>query len=225
MAFTHNFEIGEIVTLKSHPLFREHSKIIEFSTQVPPLMIVKEIFYEDEKKKKIFNEELGADFQIADLIKYNCVYFNSNKSEFIEVTLYESVLKSYKDLKYYKEVKKKEETKFIDDKLLIAEVVGYSSIDVYKFGKVVQFKTKKLEQRKPYDGNSEKITNNSSQTPDFVLSGIKNENIIDGFYPDGNPKKVFSKQLYKIVWFNHFQQKFSEQYLPKEFFVENIPFS
>lgn len=224
MTFTHNFEIGEIVTLNSHPLVRGHSKIIEFSAQVPPLMMVKEIFYEDDKKKKMFNEELGSDFQIADSIKYICVYFNSNKSEFVEITLYESVIKSYKELKYYKEVEENKKTKFIEDKLLIDEVEDYLSIDKYEFGKVVQFKTKKLEHRKSYNGNSEKITNNSFQTPDFVLSGIKNENIVDGFYPDGNPKKVFSKQLYKVIWFNHFQQKFSEQYLPKEFFVENIPF-
>lgn len=176
MTFKHKFEIGQIVTLKSHPLFREHMKIIEFSAQVPPLMLVKEIFYEDEKKKKMFNEELGSDFQIADSIKYICVYFNSNKSEFVEVSLYESVLKSYNELKYFKEIEEEKKTRFIEDKLLIDEVEDYLLIDKYEFGKVVQFKTKKLEHRKSYDGNSEKIVNNSFQTPDFVLSGIKNEN-------------------------------------------------
>jgi hypothetical protein len=224
MAFTHKFEIGEIVTLKSHPLFREYSKIIEFSAQVPPLMLVKEVFYEDDKKKKLFNEELGENYKIADLIKYTCICFNSIKSEFTEVTLYESFLKSYKDLKYYRKIGSDAEQKIIEDKDLISEVENYLKIDNYEFGKVVQFKTKKLELRKSYDVNLEKTTNFSFQTPDFVLSGIKNEIITDAYYSNGSPRRVSSKELYKVAWFNHFQQKFSEQYLPKEFFVVDIPF-
>ena len=224
MAFTHKFEIGEIVTLKSHPLFREHSKIIEFSAQVPPLMLVKEVFYEDVLKKKIYNEELGSEYKIADLIKYTCVYFCANKSEFIDVVLYESVLRTYKDLKYFRELESEDGVKIVQDTKLIDEVKSYSQINKYEFGKVIQFKTKKLEQRKSYDGNSEKINNNSFQTPDYILSGILNEQIVDAFYSNGNPKKVVSKQSYKITWYNHYQQKFSDKFLPKEFFVENIPF-
>ncbi len=223
MPYTHKFNVGDIVALKSHPLFKDHQKIIEFSAQVPPLMLVKEIFYEDVKKKKIFSEELGADFQIADLIKYTCIYFNANKSEFVEIFIYESFLESYTKLKYFKEIVENEfAKKTIEDKLLIEEVSTYGQISKYEYGKVVQFKTKKLEQRKSYDGNSEKIANSSFQTPDFLLSGIKNENINDLYYFDGKPKKVTSKQLFKVIWFNHFQNKYSEFYLPKEFFVENI---
>jgi hypothetical protein len=219
----HKYNIGDIVTLKSHPLFKDHKKIIEFSAQVPPLMLIKEIFYEDAKKKKIFSEELGADFQVADLIKYTCTYFNANKSEFVDVFIYESFLNSYSELKYYREIKEEEEKKIEEDKQLIAEVLTYKQISKYEYGKVVQFKTKKLEQRKSYDGNhSEKITNSSFQTPDFVLSGIKNENVNDLFYFDGKPKRIISNQLFKIIWFNHFQNKYSEIYLPKEFLVENI---
>lgn len=225
MAYTHKFNVGDIVALKSHPLFKNHKRIIEFSAQVPPLMLVKEVFYDDVKKKKIFSEELGENFQIADLIKYNCIYFNSIKSEFVEILIYESFLNSYIDLKYFREFEDENKImKIEEDNQLISEVLSYTAIVRYEFGKVIQFKTKKLEHRKSYDGNSEKIPNVSFQSPDFILSGIKLENTSDAFYPDGNPKRIISNELYKVIWFNHLHQKYSEHYLPKEFFVENIPF-
>ena len=224
MSDTENFIIGDIVALKSHPLFRSTSKIIEFPAQVPPLLIVKEVIFEDIKKKKLYSEELGMEFKISDLIKYNCVYFSANKSEFIEVTLYHSLIASYKELKYFNENINNQNTKKFQDIYLIPEVHKYEQISKYDFGKVIQFKTKKLEQRKSYDSNSEKNQITSFQTPDFILTGVKSENNLEAFYPDGSPKKIISNLMYKVMWFNHYQQKFSEQYLPKECFVKDIPF-
>ncbi|MFK7048781.1 hypothetical protein [Flavobacterium columnare] len=211
-----DFEIGDIVAIKSHPLFRDHNKIIEFPAQTSPLMLVKEIFYEDEHKKKTHSEESGN--KIASLEKCTCVYFNANKSEFVEVTIYSDLLKKYNDLKYYRKVKENNEN---IDLTLIDEVKSYVLAD-YNYGEVVQFKTKKLEHRKSYQDNNEKISNISFQTPDFVLSGIKEENNKDLFYSNGNIKRKVSNVLFKVMWFNHYQQKFSEQYLPKEFFVEKF---
>ncbi|PKP15071.1 MAG: hypothetical protein CVU07_11650, partial [Bacteroidetes bacterium HGW-Bacteroidetes-23] len=91
--------------------------------------------------------------------------------------------------------------------------------------KVIQFKTKKLEQRKSYDSSFEKVAHNSFQSPDFIISGIKNENVTDLFYHDGSPKRKVYNEFYKVLWFNHVQQKNNEHYLPKDFFVENIPFN
>ncbi|MCL5128620.1 hypothetical protein [Algibacter sp. L4_22] len=80
-----------------------------------------------------------------------------------------------------------------------------------------------MEHRKSYDGHVlEKIPGTSFQSPDFILSGIKNEEQKDLFNSDGKPKKNISSQSYKVMWFNHLQQKFSEEYLPKEFFVEGL---
>lgn len=220
------FKIGDIVTLKSHPLFNEkHKKISEFSAQVPPLMLIKEVLIEKEDKKKTHSEDI-ENAQIADLIKYTCVYFNANKSEFQEKVLFHSLLASYLELKYYREIGEEKGLKVELDKQLIPEVLKYEKISDYEFGKVVQFKTKKLEIRKLYrksnSVNNEKITFTSYQTPDFVLSGIKNETQTDLFYSDGEPKRKITSQLFKVMWFNHFQQKYSEQYLPKEFFVQNL---
>lgn len=217
------FNIGEIVTLKSHPLLSKvPKKIIEFAAQVPPLMLIKEIYIEKEEKKKTFSEDI-ENAQIADLIKYSCVYFHANKSEFQEKIIFHSLLESYLKLNYFREIEKDKKVKIELEKQLVPEVLKYEKVFDYKYGDVIQFKTKKLEHRKSYNNvSNEKISSISYQTPDFVLSGIKNEAQTDLFYPDGSPKRKVTKQLFKIIWFNHFQQKFSEYYLPKEFFVKNL---
>ena len=217
------FEIGSIVTLKSHPLFdNDFKKIAEFPAHVPPLMIVKEVFFEREEKKKIFSSDIqGA--QISDLIKYNCVYFYANKSEFIEKTIYESFLRSYIDLQYFRAVDNEgKEIKIPEEKQLIPEVSRYIKFKDYKFGDVVQFKTKKLENRKSYEAVNERIPGISYQTPNFIVSGIKNEPQEDLFYHDGQKKKEVRSQLVKVSWFNHFQNKMSEKFLPFDCFVKDL---
>lgn len=215
------FKIGAIVTIKSHPLLSSTPKRInEFPAQVPPLMLIKEVIFEKEDKKKVFSNEIEK-AQIADVVKYVCVFFNANKSEFVEKEVYHSLLKSYLELKYYREPDK--DKKKIDiDKQLITEVSNYTLVSDYLYGKRVQFKTKKLEHRKSYSTSSERVPGSSFQTPDFILSGIKNEEQKDLFFQDGKPKRHITKQSYKVMWFNHVQQKFSEHYLPKEFFVEDL---
>jgi hypothetical protein len=215
------FNIGEIVTIKSHPLFRNPPKTIsEFPYHVPPLMLVKEVFFENIDKKKIYSDEI-ENAKMADLVKYTCVYFDANKSEFLEKVIYHSFIESYSKLKYYRKLDKGvEKVKF--QKQLIQEVSKYKLVTDYEFGKIVQFKTKKLEQRKSYSTLSERVPGSSFQTPDFILSGIKNEEQKDLFFQDGKPKKNITKLSYKVMWFNHIQQKFSEYFLPKEFFVEGL---
>tara|TARA_R110002049_G_scaffold3795_3_gene27513 strand:- start:45986 stop:46321 length:336 start_codon:yes stop_codon:yes gene_type:complete len=101
-----NFEVGAIVTLKSHPLLsKTPKKICEFPAQVPPLMLIKEVHFEREDKKIIYSDTI-KNAQIADLIKYNCVFFNANKSEFVEKEIYHSFLDTYESLNYYREADK-----------------------------------------------------------------------------------------------------------------------
>ncbi len=214
-----NFIVGDIVTIKSHPLFSNtHKKINALTSLVPPLMVVKEVLFDKEEKKILYSNEIKK-AKIADLTKYVCVYFNANKSEFVEKTIYHSLVKGYLDLKYYRKEEKSKSSN-ID---LVLEVAKYKHNVDYEFGKCVQFKTKKLEHRKSYDANTvERIPGISFQTPDFILTGIKNEEQKDLFFNDGTQKKQMSTQLFKVMWFNHYQQKFSEDYLPKEFFVEDL---
>ncbi|MBU3012399.1 hypothetical protein KO506_13375 [Polaribacter vadi] len=217
------FEIGDIVTLNSHPLFvNNFKKISEFPGLVPPLMIVKEVFFERKENKKVFSSDI-ENAQIADLIKYNCVYFNANKSEFCEKVIYESFLRTYKELKYYR-VKDKEgnDIKIPKEKQLIPEVLNYNVLTDYNYGEVIQFKTKKLEHRKSYENSFEKLPGISYQTPNFIVSGLKKQTQEDLFYNNGGKKKIVPSKLLKVTWFNHFQNKMCEHFLPFCFFVKEL---
>lgn len=215
-----NFKIGEIVTLKSHPLFDNNfKKIAELPMHVPPLMIIKEVLFEKENKK-IYSSEI-ENAKISDCIKYNCVYFNTNKSEFVEKIIYESFLRSYTDLQYFR-TKDDDEINTPLKEQLIPEVLTYTKFIDYNFGEVIQFKTKKLEHRKAYALGSDKKQSVSFQSPNFIISGIKREVQEDLFYNDGQKKKISESKLIKVSWFNHFQNKISEKYLPFSLFVKDL---
>jgi hypothetical protein len=213
------FSIGSIVTLKSHPLLIKE-KIQGDGKLVPPFMVVKEIFFED-KKKRTHSEELGK--EIADKVKYTCAFFDDNKTEFKEVVLYESMLLKFpKDKEEFKE----------------------ESLE-YQFGEKIAFKTNILEVSKERESKKTthtklndkdgKPTNRKSETittqnlvnfssPDFVLCGIKKNESLNDFYPNGDTRRKASETLFKVKWFNSFQMKFSEIYLPAECFTAIQPF-
>ncbi len=203
------FNIGEIVTLKSHPLLESYTPKNN-EKQFPPLLLIKEALVEN-KKKKLFSDEIPK-AKIADNLKYICIYFNDKKSEFVEVALYHAYLSNYMNLKFNRELDEDgKETK--SETNLIDEVKGYEPVK-YEFGALAQLKTCKLENRNKYC----KIF----CSPNFILTGIKRE-ISDGlFYYDGKPKRKVSEIFYKVMWFNHYQNKFSEKYLPNEFFIEPL---
>ena len=232
------YSIGCIVTFKSHPLLYDFM-IKGDGKLVPPFMVVKEIFIEDVKKK-VADDVTGE--QIAERVKYTCVFFDDNKTEFKDVILYESMLTSYKDIFIAKmdgETKSKES----DYKSLIKEASEYIVPD-YNYGNIIYFKTKKFEVFKKRSSikrtrdltNSKSAENNkftrketiqyvvNYSTPEFILSGIKKENHDNLFYPNGDLKKVVSEILYKVKWFNANQMKFSEIYLPAECFTDIQPY-
>lgn len=232
------FNICDIVTLKTHPL-KDKFRIKGDVKIVPPIMLVKEVHVED-MNKRIHNEELGE--KIADNIKYLCVYFNDNKMEFNELFVYHSMLISFDELKYERIT---DDRKVIDQsQTLIDEVKGYA-LPTYKFGKIIYLKTKKLEIYKKK--SSKKITledDKNSKTeskrvfeikeslqylvcyssPDFIISGLKKNENKNLFFKDGKARIIVSELLVKVLWFNPFQQKNSEQYLPLGFFTDLNPF-
>jgi hypothetical protein len=222
-----SFNIGDVVTYLTHPLFL-NLRIKGDSRYVPPIMIIKEVLLEN-KQKKTFDEETGK--QIAERIKYICVYFDDNKSDFVEVHLYESMLRTFEDLRF--ERISKSGNRIEDYKTLTDEVKGYS-IPIYRFGGIVYFKTKKLEIYKKRTSKKIPLLQGSDDvekikevlqyvvnyaTPDFVMCGFKKENYTDLFYGDGKVKRLAPVNFLKVKWFNPFQQKFSEIYLPEEFFT------
>lgn len=225
---TGNFNVGDLVTFKTHPLLFD-LYIKGDGKYVPPIMIVKEVLFENKDKKE-FDDVSGN--QIAEKVKYICVHFDDNKSEFIESHLYQSQLESFEKLRIAKVDEKKQEEGYVD---LITEVLNYPNIN-YEFSKIVYFKTKKVEAFKKRESSKIEIDKDGEDkkttiqyvvnyiTPDFVICGYKNETYNDLYYNNGKPKRKASTDFIKVKWFNSFQQKFSEQYLPIEFFIDYDPF-
>ena len=116
---TENFNVGDLVTFKTHPLLFD-LYIKGDGKYVPPIMLVKEVLFENKDKKE-FDDVSGN--QIAEKVKYICVHFDDNKSEFIESHLYHSQLESIKSLN----IAKVDEKKQVDGYFaLIDDVLNYS---------------------------------------------------------------------------------------------------
>ncbi|HEX8576834.1 MAG TPA: hypothetical protein VF677_11125 [Flavobacterium sp.] len=227
------FNLGELVVFKTHPLLFSY-EIRGDGKYVPPIMIIKEVLFENKQKKT--HDDISG-LQIAERIKYICIYFDDNKSEFIESHIYEGSLEGIKHLKIGRlDDPDKLNKKSIN---LVDEVLNYDIAAKYSYNNLIYFKTKKLELLKKRA--SIKILEDSTKTPklkqirsiqyvvnyatpDFVTCGIKHENFTDLFYNDGQAKRIASKQLVKVKWFNPIQQKFSEEYLPLECFTNINPF-
>lgn len=225
------FKVGNIVTYKTHPLLYDYY-IKGDGKYVPPIMIIKEVFFENIQKKT-FDENSGK--EIAERIKYICTYFDDNKSEFIEVHLYQKMLVNFNKLKIAS-IRSKVNDNNID---VISEIDSYPLKPEYNYGEILYFKTKKLEVLKKR--LSIKVTKEEKDgpndvkeiiqyvvnyaTPDFVACGFKIEDHKDLFYNDGKSKRLVSNEYIKIKWFNPVQQKFSEHYLPSEFFTDIAPFN
>jgi hypothetical protein len=222
---TENFNLGDLVTFKTHPLLYD-LYIKGDGKFVPPIMIIKEVLFENKEKKE-FDDVSGN--RIAEKVKYICVHFDDNKSEFVESHLYLSQLASIKELNIAKVDEKKQVKGYI---ALIDEVLSYPKFD-YEYGKIVYFKTKKIEAFKKRETSKIEVDLDEKEvkkktrhyvvnyiTPDFVICGYKREVYNDLFYNNGKPKREAYTDFIKVKWFNSFQQKFSEQYLPIEFFID-----
>lgn len=214
------FRIGDIVTIKSHPLaFQENGQIDAYVNQIPPFMCIKEIHL--EKKKLLYSKE-KQNKKIADNVKYLCTYFNQFRMIFEDRLVYQDMLILLNDITFHSDTEETEKghTKLVD------ETNSYT-IASYEFGKRVFFKTYKIEKRKKYkragqDSNSTTKTILTHTSPAFLLNGFKINNqqtIFD--QKSGKTQRECSKELYKILWYNAYQEKFSEDFLPKEFFTDD----
>lgn len=215
------FKIGDVVTLKSHPLaFEVNGEIDAYVNQIPPFMCVKEVHFEN--KKELFSKEkLKA--QISGNVKYLCTYFNQHRMIFEDKFVYHNFLIPLKKLIFHN----KNENGDDDHTKLTEETLSYKIAD-YEFGKRVFFKTFKLEKKKKFksSGHDYKSTTRTTMThttPAFILSGFKSNDQVARFNPkNGDTQCEYSKELYKVLWYNAYQEKFSEDYLPSEFLTDDM---
>lgn len=235
MSLVNKFNIGNIVTFKTHPLL--YDRYIQGDGKlVPPFMVIKEVYFEDNKKRVV---DTNNGKIIGERIKYTCLFFDDNKCEFKEVMVYESMIIDFKKL-YISRMDGEKVDEGPNYESIIDEVSKYKSLN-YNYGNIVYFKTKKLEILKKRSSiKNENISQGKAKskkekretiqnvvnysTPEFVLCGYKEEQGEDLFYPNGKKKKIISKELYKVKWFNSNHMKFSEQFLPKESLIDKQPF-
>ncbi|SFR82598.1 hypothetical protein [Maribacter stanieri] len=203
------FKIGDIVTLKSHPLaFEESGEMDVYVNQIPPFMCIKEIHY--EKKKVLYSKE-KSEAKISSNTKYLCTYFNQHRMVFEEKFLFQDFLIPLKKIIFHN----KDTEQQNDHIKLIDETINYNK-SKYEFGKRVFFKTFKLEKRKKFksaghDFKSTTRTTMTHTTPAFILSGFKsNENTDKYSEKSGDPqnyiksygimliKKNFRKNIYQV---------------------------
>lgn len=213
------YKLGDLVVFRNHQLL--YSDTIKGDGKyIPPIMVVKEVLFEN-KQKKTHDDITGK--QIAERVKYICLYFDDNKSEFIESHLYESVLEKAEALNLGSSTssfsyKYGERICFITQKLELSKKRS-STITINTIDKTVTAKNAK----KTTTIERETIQNVVSfATPDFIAIGYKKESSNDLFYNDGKPKRFVCSDFVKVQWYNPIQQKFSEKYLPTIFF-ESVP--
>ena len=163
---TENFNVGDLVTFKTHPLLFD-LYIKGDGKYVPPIMLVKEVLFENKDKKE-FDDVSGN--QIAEKVKYICVHFDDNKSEFIESHLYHSQLESIKSLNIAKVDEKKQAEGYI---ALIDEVLNYPKFK-YEFGKIVYFKTKKVEAFKKRESSKIEVDSNGKEEKKITRQYVVN---------------------------------------------------
>lgn len=202
------FDIGDIVTFKTHPMFGSR-RIKGDSRAVPPIMIVISILVNDED---ISNS------------KYDCVYFDDDHCDFKSLMLNHYTLRSFEDLLFEKISDDK--TIIKNYKKLIDEVKDYPDT-LYEEGKMVFFKTKKLEIYKKKSTKSIKVAQEdgtikeidetlkyvvSYASPDFILCGI-HEKYPQELLHHKTRRLKLSQNLVKVKWFNFTKKKFSEQIL------------
>lgn len=214
------YSIGDIVTLKSHPLaFQDDGEIDAYVNQIPPFMCVKEIHI--EKKKQKFSQELN-NVQIADNVKYLCVYFNQHRMIFEEKYIYQEMLIPITEITFHRE----SNDTMQGDQNLLDETKSYKNTE-YEFGKRVFFKTYKLEKRKKFvnirtEYRSPTKTSSTHTSPAFILNGYKiNDQKSIYNQKSGDLQRKCSKELFKVIWYNAYQEKFSEDYVPREFLTDD----
>ena len=122
---------------------------------------------------------------------------------------------------------REEEKTDLNSPLLINETLGYAPAK-YVYGSRVFFKTYKLEKRKKFNYSAKDLPDAKNKSaiihtsPAFILSGSKKNEITNLYYEkSGDQKRIVAETLVKVLWYNSYQEKISEEYMPIDFFVDD----
>lgn len=198
-----SFNLGDIVSLKSQGAVCSKIKISNKHSLVnltSPFLIITEIVNEGRDKKQ-FDEQIGK--KIADTIKYCCTWFNYAKATFESRWFYESSIKKVKQSLFS---------------------LNFQNCEI---GDVVTLKTFNLSsQESIYSEQRGKVLirrinlpkdHHHFIPPEMTVCGFKMEKNLPIFNPKTNEKiRVYNPRRVKCMYYNHVQNKFSEEYFIPE---------
>ncbi|MEL6561494.1 MAG: hypothetical protein AAFQ94_25115 [Bacteroidota bacterium] len=168
----------------------------------------------ENKYKKTHDSQTG--FKIAERIKYKVLWFNNGKSEFVEKVIFESFLKQFEvQIKSKTEFEYSKKVQFTTRELELKkykESTSYSSSSLY---------TDKSYKNRDEDGDKNVKSEKKNPlvtyaSPIFLMSALRKVINEKAYDDQGNIKSEISNSLVKVMWFNPFQQKYSEYELPIE---------
>ena len=190
------FNLGDLVTVSTHPFTQNNADITlkARAEYTSPIFSIFEI-----KNSNLYNEETG----LKD-IQYHCVFFNSKTGLFERKWFKEQQLKLIKSYESLSD-KVKESVYLEDVQNVVNAKVILQTVDI-ELGKTKSIFEKRLT-------NTNKLTAHLDFLPPImlVLDVVKIEN-----------KKVFNPKtgvknnssiLFKVKWYNHIKQCFSEDLL------------
>ena len=210
-AESHNFKLGDIVALSSHPFTSfQHNILIGGEPQlISPLMIIIEILGDVQN---LYDENVGNQIQGKGgaTAQCKCMWYSSKSFQFEEALISSKLLKKIEDINDFMLKEKDDNGKY--KHLHIGSSVTLCT---------AQLELKKLKSSYKNEGGKERSSINpllSFVSPIMQIIGTaKNESkepLFDA--KTGNKKREVSELLIKCKWFNPSSEKMSEKLIPIE---------
>lgn len=206
----HNFTLGDIVALSSHPFSAfQHDILIGGEPQlISPLMIIVEILGDSQN---LYDENVGNQIQGkgGSTAQCKCIWYSSKSFQFEEAWVSSKLLK-----------------KIENNNPTFKEKDSNGKYEHIQIGTSVtlctaQLELKKLKSSYKSEGGKERSSINpllSFVSPIMQIIGTSTNESKEPLYDSktGNKKKEVSELLIKCKWFNPSSEKLSEKLIPIE---------
>lgn len=206
----HNFKLGDIVALNSHPFSSfQHDILIGGEPQlISPLMVIVEILGDFQN---LFDENIGSQLQGkgGSTAQCKCMWYSSKSFQFEEAWISSKLLKKIKD-----------------NELMLKQKESNGKYKHLQIGTSVTLITADLELKKrkiscKNEAGKERSSINpilSFVSPIMQIIGTAKNESKEPLYDSktGNKKKEVSELLIKCKWFNPSSEKLSEKLIPIE---------
>lgn len=198
-----DFQIGELVAIKNHPYFGQPKNedkyigtIISCSSDNYPLMLITECVRSIQKNQEV-NESTSEVIERNYLEeKYLCSWYDSTLGKFQEAWFKADALVKFPN-----------------------NLLPPISPEKSNLLKKVFLKTTLIERYKKILGQNR--INDRFVSSSFIIKEFNNESQNEWTNKElGHCEKLISKTKVKVQWFNGFKGKYSEEWLPIEFFQE-----